>query len=157
MTNSHVLLGADHGGYAQKQGLTAWLNERGVATTDCGATTLDPDDDYPVFAKAVAVRLHDTSGDESNLRGVLICRSGAGMAIAANRFTGVRAVLIQTVAQAIHAREHNDANCVVFSADTMELDQMKECLEAFLSTPFSNEPRHARRIKQLDESETPRS
>lgn len=153
MSNVHVLLGADHGGFAHKQDLIAWLKERGVAATDCGATTLDPDDDYPQFAKAVAARL-SSAGEAANLRGVLLCRSGAGMAIAANRFRGVRAVVVQTREQAIHAREHNDANCVVFSADTMELDQMKECLEAFLSTPFSSEPRHARRIKQLDKSET---
>lgn len=156
MSDTTIVLGADHGGFAQKQNLIAWLDERGVATTDCGATTLDPDDDYPVFAKAVAARL-SSAGDAADLCGVLLCRSGAGMAIAANRFTGVRAVVVQTREQAIHAREHNDANCVVFSADTMQLDQMKACLEAFLSTPFTSEPRHVRRIQQLDDTETPRS
>lgn len=144
-----IVLGADHGGFTQKQELGSWLRSQGYQIEDCGAVNLDPDDDYPEFAQAVArsVSAHGQHGEWAV--GILWCRSGAGMVMAANRFPAIRAVGAQTPEQVAHARAHNDANVLVLSGDWLDSGQMKHCIEVFLKTPFSAEPRHQRRIAQF--------
>jgi RpiB/LacA/LacB family sugar-phosphate isomerase len=144
-----LVIGADHGGFAEKELLREWLVDQGYQVVDCGALNLDPADDYPQIAAAVAKELilQQQAGVQST--GILICRSGAGMVMAANRFSAVRAAGISTPQQAAHARAHNDANVIALSGEWMDIPLMKECISEFLQTPFSAEERHQRRVKQL--------
>jgi ribose 5-phosphate isomerase B len=145
-----LIFGADHGGFSAKSELLKWAGSVGYTVVDAGARELDPNDDYPVFAKKVAQLVRSKSDTGERAYGVLICRSGAGMVMAANRFPGIRAVEVLDEEQADHARVHNDANVIAFSGDWTDLDTMKQCLQRFVTTPFSAENRHQRRIEQLD-------
>ncbi len=145
----HIFIGADHGGFELKAVLKQHLAERSYQLTDCGAHVFDSDDDYPKFAVAVAeaVRAAQAAGQEA--LGVLVCRSSAGMTIAANKVRGVRAVSIDSLDSARHAREHNDAHVASISGDWLEPDAALELVETFLQTPFRNDARHLRRIEQI--------
>lgn len=144
---SVIVMGADHGGFLQKNELKEWLLKQGWTVDDCGAIEFNADDDYPVFAAKVAQAVLTQEG----AMGILLCRSGAGMAIAANRFTGIRAVEAMKVEQARHARAHNDANILSLSGDWLDLAQMQEIVSVFITEPFTGETRHGRRIAQLDQ------
>ncbi len=144
-----IVLGADHGGFEHKEAIKQWLTEQGYLIHDCGATVLDPTDDYPVFAQAVAKELLKLQNQGTSALGILLCRSDAGVVIAANRFSHIRAVGIMTQEQAEHARRHNDANVVAFSGDWMDMPLIKDCIQICIETPFLAEPRHVRRIEQL--------
>lgn len=150
MNQPTIVLGADHGGFDHKTQLLLWLKELGYSVVDAGATTLDPEDDYPVYARTVGEKIQELEGDGKTGVGILLCRSGAGMVMAANRLQGIRAVAASTTVQAEHSRLHNDANVLVLSGDWTPLEEMKQLIQAFLQTPFSHEPRHERRIAQLD-------
>ena len=146
-----IVIGADHGGFEQKQLLVSWLSEQGYQISDCGAFVLDESDDYPQFAQAVARAVTKVQADGLSAVGILVCRSGAGMVIAANRYKGVRAVGVFSPEQAVHARAHNDANIIVLSGDWMNLDDMQSYIQTFLQTPFSGESRHQRRLAQIEQ------
>lgn len=141
-----IYLGADHGGLEIKTKIVQWLTQEGIAYEDLGATTLDPHDDYPDFAQAVA---QNVAKDPEN-RGILLCRSGAGMAIAANRFSKIRAVEISDARRAEHSRAHNDANIAVIAADWIDQSTVLPLIQTFLHTPFSGEERHKRRNDKID-------
>lgn len=140
-----VFIGADHGGFTAKTALISQLTQAGYSVIDCGAPDLKPDDDYPVYAQAVAqaVAAHPDSS------GILLCRTGAGMCIAANKQHGVRAVCAQNIPQAVLAREHNHANILAIGADEMPQAQMWPVVEAFLTAAPSQEERHVRRVQQI--------
>ncbi len=150
-----VSIGADHGGYNLKEKVKLWLGEQGYKTVDVGAHCFDPDDDYPVFAFAVALRI----GKEDNRRkpwgqrtkGILVCRSAAGMVIAANKVKGVRAVAACDVESARHCRQHNDANVLGLSGDWMSSDQALAMVKVWLETEYTGEARHERRIQMIEE------
>ncbi len=142
-----VAIGTDHGGFAAKNELAALLRNNGVEVIDCGAFQLDSNDDYPVFAAAVAGKV--ARGDAE--AGILICRSGIGMAIAANRFHGVRAGVFADAATARRAREHNCVNVAVLAGDKRTVAEMHEIAAAFLTTKFSSDERHARRLAMLEQ------
>lgn len=146
-----IHIGADHGGFEQKNELIKWLTSAGYQLKDCGALSLDLADDYPQIAKSVVESLQNQEKNDQYSLGILLCRSGGGMTMAANRFSGIRAVNAVASDMAKHAREHNDANVIVLSADWSSLDEMKEIVRTFINTPFSGETRHVRRITQLDE------
>ncbi len=145
-----IYLGADHGGFAMKEKLKSWLTQQGQEWQDMGAAYLDHDDDYPVFAAKVAQAVG--SGHLKD-RGVLLCRSGGGMVIAANKFPNVRAVSCIDETMAAHGREHNNANVIVLSADFVPELRIYHILETFLATPFSQHRRHERRLAQIAEFE----
>ncbi len=145
IANETIYLGADHGGYELKQTLKDWLDQAGYQVKDLGAYELDAEDDYPKFAAAVA---RAVSQNESSL-GILICRSGGGMVIAANKIAGIRAVEVFNQVSAEHAKQHNHANVISLAADWMTAEEAKSIVKAFLKTSFSDEPRHQRRIKQI--------
>jgi len=153
-----IYLGADHGGFQIKEKLKAWLTKKGYNIVDCGALTLDPLDDYPDFAFAVAERLGKEDDRklpwENRPKGILICRSSGGVVIAANKVKGVRAVSVTDEKSAIHAREHNDANVIGLSGDWMDEATTKKVVEAFITTECSVDPRHRRRIEKIIERET---
>ncbi len=140
-----LYLGADHGGFNAKKELLVWLASKGLETADCGATQLDPGDDYPEFA--VAVARHVGMGSED--RGILLCRSGVGMCMAANKVDGVRAVVGFDAQTIIAARADEDSNVLCLAADRLTLQEMQSYIELFLSSPFSSEERHQRRLEKL--------
>ena len=138
-----VIVGADHGGFGIKAKLVAGLVKAGYSVLDVGTFSPEPCD-YPKIGAKVAKAV--SSGLVP--RGVLLCKSGGGMAIVANKFPGVRAVVCETVSSARHAREHNDSNVLVLGAEHMPLARAKAVLRAWLTTPFAG-GRHARRVRQI--------
>jgi ribose 5-phosphate isomerase B len=140
-----VYLGSDHAGLELKQYLVRRLAERGVDTTDVGPVAMDPEDDYPPYSVHTAARV---VGDPGSL-GIVIGGSGNGEQISANKVPGVRAALAWSPDIARLAREHNDANVVALGARMHTAEEAWVITTTFLDTPFSNEPRHARRIAQV--------
>lgn len=139
----NISIASDHAGFDQKQLLAAYLKEHGHNVIDRGP---DCDDrvDYPDFAKVVANDV--VNGDAE--RGVLVCGTGIGMAIAANKVDGIRAANIVSPAFAALCREHNDANVITLSGRFVDLSANKEILKAFLSTEFGG-GRHAGRVEKI--------
>lgn len=145
-----VFLGADHRGYKLKEKIMLYLSKRNCPVEDVGNSVYDKNDDYPQYA-ALAVQKIFGSDDE-NPMAILVCGGGQGMAIAANRFNGIRAVVIDSVEGAKWARNDNDANVMSLSAELYEgNDDWQEIIDAFLTTKASSAKRHKRRIKQLDD------
>ena len=141
-----VAIGTDHGGFEQKNQLAKELSAMGWQVMDCGAHVFDKNDDYSVFAVAVGRAVSTGAAD----CGILICRSGVGMTIGANRFVNVRAVLTKDPAIAIKSRDHNCSNVLVLPGDDLDVAGMLEVVKAWSGTPFSQEERHIRRLNQLD-------
>ena len=142
---ANFALGADHGGLELKETLKAWLRERGLTVADFGATTKDPADDYPDFAKPAAQAVADGKAE----LGLLVCTSGVGMTITANKISGVRAALIGDAVAAALCRQHNDVNVLCLSGKNTAPDLAKKILEAFLSAKFEG-GRHERRVLKMD-------
>lgn len=148
-----IYLGADHGGFELKEKLKKWLKEWGHDFDDLGNLELDPDDDYPDFALAVAKEV--AQEDDSNkpwkerAKGILVCRSGGGVVIAANKVKGIRAVDVFDAKSARHSREHNDANVIALSGDWMNEETVREAVKVWLETEFSKDERHVRRIGKI--------
>ncbi len=138
-------LGADHGGYELKESLKAFLRERGLTVTDCGATTKEPADDYPDFARAAA---RAVAAGQAEF-GLLVCTSGVGMSIAANKVAGVRAALVDDEEGAARSRQHNDANVLCLSGKKTSAELGKKILAAFLAAKPEG-GRHERRVRKLD-------
>jgi ribose 5-phosphate isomerase B len=144
-----IYLGADHNGYDYKKQLALFLQHSGYDVVDESGPALNPEDDFPQFAgKVVAALLGDTDTDS---RGILICGSGQGMCIAANRFKGIRASLCWNVEEARASRNDDDSNVLCLSSRYTTFDELKPIVLAWLSTPFAGAPRFVRRIQQLDE------
>jgi glycine hydroxymethyltransferase len=141
-----VGIAADHGGVDRKAFVAQVLAEQGFQVKDFGASACDPEDDYPDFAVPMAKAL--VRGEICC--GVLICRSGIGMSIVANRFHGVRAALVETAEKARKSRQHNDANVLVTGGDTMSNEDIADVLKAWLAEAFSGEERHARRLDKVE-------
>lgn len=144
-----IYLGADHGGFELKEKIKERLAQWGYTFEDLGNTVFDPSDDYPDFAFKVAKAV----AKNPDSRGILTCRSAAGMVIAANKVKGARAAAAFNSTAAKHSREHNDANILALSGDWTDEKQAKELLKVWLETPFSGEERHIRRIKKIEEYE----
>jgi ribose 5-phosphate isomerase B len=147
-----VYLGSDHAGFELKVHLANHLAKQGYEVVDVGPHAYDPDDDYPAFCLHTGQRVVDDPGS----LGVVIGGSGNGEQIAANKITGVRAALAWNIDTAQLAREHNDANIMAVGARQHTLDEASALVETFLSTAFSGNPRHARRIAQVADYERSR-
>lgn len=141
-----IALGSDHGGYGLKQEIIGYLEEKGIEYKDYGCYDESPCD-YPVFGKKAAQAV--VSGECE--KGILICGTGIGISIAANKIKGVRAALCHDVFSAKATREHNDANILAMGARVTGPGLALEIVKAFLETPFSNDERHIRRIKQIED------
>jgi ribose 5-phosphate isomerase B len=139
-----VALGADHGGFEMKNEMAAWLSHE-HEVVDVGAHAFDPDDDYPDFAQAVACAV--SSGRVE--RGVLICGSGVGACIAANKVPGVRACLCHDVYSAHQGVEHDDMNVLCLGARVVGMELARDLVQAFLKAAFSGEERHRRRLGKV--------
>ena len=138
-------LGADHGGLELKEALKAWLRERGLTVSDFGATTKDPADDYPDFAKPVAQAVADGKAEF----GLLVCTSGVGICIAANKVTGIRAGVADDEDDAATMRRHNDVNVLCLSGKKTSAELGKKILAAFIGANFEG-GRHERRVLKMD-------
>ncbi|MBL1066505.1 ribose-5-phosphate isomerase [Streptomyces sp. 7-21] len=145
-----VYLGSDHAGYDLKEHLVHWLTEHGHEPVDCGPHAFDPADDYPPYCLRAAER---TAADHGAL-GIVIGGSGNGEAIAANKVEGVRCALAWSEETARLGREHNDANVLSIGARMHSTDEATSFVAVFLSTPYSGEERHSRRIAMLADYET---
>ena len=145
-----IAIGSDHTGYHLKSLIIEWLGERKIECHDVGPHAFDPGDDYPDFAvpvaKAVAARDCDL--------GIIICATGIGSCIAANKVDGIRGALCHDTYSARHSRLHNDANMLCLGARVVGEGLAREVLEAWLSESFSSEARHRRRIAKLARLET---
>ncbi|KAB2379847.1 ribose-5-phosphate isomerase [Actinomadura montaniterrae] len=144
-----VFLGTDHAGFELKEHLVSWLKANGHEPVDCGAFAYDAVDDYPPFVLRAAQR---TAAEPGTL-GIVIGGSGNGEAIAANKVKGVRAALVWNEDTATLAREHNDANVISLGARQHDPDTATRFVELFLTTPYSGEERHTRRITMLGDYE----
>lgn len=144
-----IYLGADHRGFELKERLKKRLLDEGFEMTDLGPETLIPGDDYVIYAHKVA---EATINDPQN-RGIILCGSGAGVDMVANKIPGVRSALVFDVPRAIQAREHENANVISLPADTLDEEQAFKITKAFLTTEFSGEERHKRRLQELKEVE----
>lgn len=144
-----VFVGADHNGFHMRGMLVSYLSRAGYDVHDDGDGKLDPEDDFPVFATRV---VKDVLGDEGNdSRGILLCGSGQGMCMAANRFRGIRACLGYDQASIRASRNDNDANILCLPAKTLDKAELYVLAETFLNTKFAAAPRYSRRIQELDE------
>lgn len=139
-----VAVGADHGGFAVKPKLIAWLTEAGCQVADLGTHSPQPCD-YPRIGFKVASAVASGRFD----RGVLLCKSGIGIAIVANKVPGIRAGVCHDRYDAAHSRAHNDANVLVLGAEKLSASAMKRVVEVWLATPFESGGRHERRVKQI--------
>lgn len=140
-----ILLGSDHAGFVLRRILVDWLVERGYGVAEIGATGEDAYD-YPDAAIELSRRIE--RGDAE--KGVLICGTGIGMAITANKFKGIRAAVCWSVESARLARQHNHANVLCLGARLIGPELALEILEAFLATDESHETRHDRRVGKID-------
>ena len=141
-----IYIGADHRGFALKEYVKNYLAGEGRAIEDCGDKVYDEGDDYPDYAKLVAERV----ANEAGAKGILLCGSGNGVVIAANKTCGIRAAVAMTTEQARSARSDEDANIIALAANYTNEEQAREIIEAFLSTPFLDAERHMRRIGKIE-------
>jgi ribose 5-phosphate isomerase B len=140
-----LAVGADHAGFELKGELKAWLGALGHKITDLGAHHLDPDDDYPDFALAVALAVKEGTAD----RGIIICGSGVGACVTANKVIGIRACLCHDTYSSRQGVEHDDMNVVCLGARIIGVDSAKDILAAFLSANFLPEARFQRRLNKV--------
>lgn len=143
-----IYLGADHRGFSLKEKIKEWLKEKGYEIVDCGAETLNPNDDYPDFAAIVSKNVQKNS---SNARGILVCGSGVGMSITANRFKKIRAGLAINSDQIFEARKNDDINILCLASDFISEDFAKKIINVFLITPFESKEKYFQRIQKIDE------
>jgi len=144
---STIALGSDHAGFQLKEALKAWLIEKGYQVVDYGTHSPDPVD-YPDYAAQVALAV----GDQKVERGVLICGTGIGMAITANKVPGVRAALCSDLYTARMSREHNDANVLTLGGRLMGPEMALDILQMWLETDFAG-GRHSRRVDKITDLE----
>ncbi len=139
-----VAIGSDHGGFPLKQEVIAFLEQKGYAVEDCGTDSLDSCD-YPAYGIAVAKAVQEGRVPF----GIVICTTGIGISIAANKMKGIRCGLCHDVTTARLTRAHNDANMLSLGGGFVAPFLAKEIVETFLTTPFSGEEKHSRRIRQV--------
>jgi ribose 5-phosphate isomerase B len=143
-----IYIGADHNGYGTKAQLLDYLARAGYQVEDEGDDHLDPEDDFPVFAaKTVQAVL---SSEDPDPRGILLCGSGQGMCMAANRFKGVRASLCWDRQSAREARNDDNSNILCLPAKVLRKSDLEVIVETWLNTPFASAPRFIRRLQEID-------
>ena len=147
MKVSTVYLAADHGGYEYKNALLEHLHHKGYKIEDLGADSFDDQDDYPQYAFVAATKV---IGDDDDARAILLCGSGEGMAIAANRVRGIRAAVCWNVAVARETRSDNNSNVLCIPARFLTQQEAFNIAEAWLEEPFSTNPKYERRIKEIE-------
>lgn len=146
-----IFIGSDHQGFYLKEKIFAYLVKNGYEVEDAGDKVMDPNDDFPQFAQAVALKI--IGSDDKDPRGILICGGGQGMAMAANRFNGIRASVIWDAFEAKMSRNDNDSNVLCLPARILNNEDeglWQGILETWFSTEFANAARYKRRNAELD-------
>ena len=143
-----IAIGSDHAGFEMKQSLIPFLQDSGHDVIDLGTNTTDPVD-YPDYAEKVAVAVRNGEVE----RGIVICGSGVGASVAANKIPGTRAALCHDTYSAHQGVEHDDMNVLVLGSRVIGLELAKELVRAFLSAQFTNEERHVRRLNKVKQLE----
>jgi ribose 5-phosphate isomerase B len=146
-----IYFGADHRGFKLKETLKDFLHGQGYEVADLGAATYEQGDDYPDFAAAVAKKV---SAEPEGDRGILICGSGIGMDVVANKFRGVRAAVAISADQIYSARHDDNANVLSLASDFISEEDAKKIAGVFVATPFSGEERHRRRLNKISQIES---
>ncbi|MDA8325601.1 MAG: ribose 5-phosphate isomerase B [Nitrospiraceae bacterium] len=144
-----LAIGADHGGVNLKGGIIELLKSKGHEVTDFGAYRLEPEDDYPDFAARVAGAVRSGQAE----RGILICGSGVGASVAANKFKGIRAAVCHDCFSAHQGVEDDDMNVICLGARIIGEEAAREVVERFVGARFSGAPRHLRRLNKVREME----
>jgi ribose 5-phosphate isomerase B len=142
-----IYLGADHRGYELKEQLKSYLNTEGYEVTDCGAYEYDSGDDYPDYGGRVARSVQGAPP----CCGILLCGSGQGVCIAANRYRGVRAILAYAPEVVKEGVEHDHANVICLPADECDFEDVKQMADAFMQTDPLEDDKYDRRVQKLDE------
>lgn len=145
-----LYIASDHGGFKLKEQLKAWLLAKAGRIADLGPDALVPGDDYPDYAKKVAGKVSKNPDIDF---GILICRSGQGVCIAANKFKGVRAGLVWNVKEARASRNDDHTNILCLPSDYINFKQAQDIVKTWLETPWSKDIRHVRRIKKIGKLE----
>ncbi len=144
-----IYLGSDHNGFHLKNSIKSFLKKQNYNFEDDGDEKLDLNDDFPVFASKVVNSI--LSSQDEDPRGILICGSGQGMCMAANRFKGIRACLAWDDESARASRNDDNSNILCIPARILKEEKSISIIETWLSTPFSTMPRFIRRLKEMDE------
>ena len=148
-----VYLGADHQGFFLKNKVRDYLTKAGYQITEYSNEELDPDDDFPKYAKLAAKRVVDEKDDTDVA--ILVCGGGQGMCMAANRIKGVRAIVASSVEDATYGRNDNDANVLCLPARVLDREYniplWRDIVDAFMNTPFAGAERYIRRNRELDQ------
>ncbi|MDP1629469.1 MAG: RpiB/LacA/LacB family sugar-phosphate isomerase [bacterium] len=145
-----LYIGADHRGYNLKEEIKKHLDGLKMKYEDIGASILDAQDDYPDYAKEVAQKV---AREPEEHRGILLCGSGVGVNIVANKFDGIRAALVWNEKGAKASRIDDNANVLSLPADDLTPEETKKIVKIWLETPFTREDRHYRRIQKIKEIE----
>ena len=140
-----IAVGADHGGFPIKADLVALLKKLGHEVVDVGAHTLDSSDDYPDFARAVGQAVQRGEAE----RGIVICGSGVGACVAANKLRGIRAGVCHDTYSAHQGVEHDNMNVLCLGGRVVGIEVARELVQAFVGAKFSGEERHARRVAKV--------
>jgi ribose 5-phosphate isomerase B len=140
-----IAIGADHGGFPIKADLAALLKKLGHEVVDVGAHTLDSSDDYPDFARAVGQAVQRGEAD----RGIVICGSGVGACVAANKLRGIRAGVCHDTYSAHQGVEHDNMNVLCLGGRVVGIEVARELVQAYVAARFSGEERHARRVAKV--------
>lgn len=143
-----IFIGADHRGFELKNKIIEYLQEKEIRIEDLGNYQYDPLDDYPDFARKVAQAVLQ---NPENFLGIVICGSGVGVAIAVNRFRGIRCGIGFNENQVKHIRENDHINVLALPSDYVDFEKAKKLVDAFLSSIPKTEEKYLRRIKKLDE------
>jgi RpiB/LacA/LacB family sugar-phosphate isomerase len=141
-----VVIGSDHAGFELKKQVTAFLKEQKYSILDVGTDSADSCD-YPDIAKKLVKEVLKKKGSE----GILVCGTGIGMSMTANRYKGIRAALCTTTEMAQLTKEHNNANVLCLGARTTNAENAKAIVKTFLETEFSQQQRHQKRIEKIDQ------
>ena len=144
-----IAIGADHAGYSLKSELVQYLEEQGHEAFDVGARSLDPADDYPDFVKELAGQVAERKAE----RGIMVCGSGVGASVAANKVKGVRASVCHDTYSAHQGVEHDDMNVLCLGARIVGSELARELVGAFVSARFTGEERHRRRLGKVQAME----
>ena len=145
-----IFIGADHNGFDMKGELVEWLRAQGHSVTDMGPSSFEETDDYPDFGIAVSEKVAENTKDRF---GILLCASGVGMSVIADKIPGIRAALIHDPAIAERAQRDDDINVLALGSEFIAIHQAKDVISSWLATPFSKEDRHVRRISKISDYE----
>ena len=142
-----IFIAADHRGFELKNKIIEYLHEKNTRIEDLGNYQYDPQDDYPDFARKVAQAVLQNTKE---FFGIVICGSGVGVSIVANRFPGIRCAIGFKKEQVIHARENDSVNVLTLPSDYIDFEITKELIDVFLKTQPKQDEKYSRRIKELD-------